>query len=92
MVHRLDVNGSAGNGLPLSCVVSDIFTIILCPAPTARYFGKHGRGPKGEAFLQNRQLSQGLADQGGHEFFGHGGGDGTLGCYRRHAGRRRSKP
>ena len=22
-------NGSAGNGLPLSCVVSDIFTIIL---------------------------------------------------------------
>lgn len=39
----------------------------------------HARGPKGEAFLQNRQLAQGLADQGSHELLGHGGGDGTLG-------------
>ena len=33
----------------------------------------------GKPFLQNRQLAQGLADQGGHEFLGHGGGNGTLG-------------
>ena len=39
----------------------------------------HARNSKGEAFLQNRQLAQGLADQGGHEFLGHGGSDGTLG-------------
>ena len=29
MVHCFDVNGSAGNGLPLSCVVNGIFIFSL---------------------------------------------------------------